>query len=358
MLQSLDAATWNGAVTIRAAAAVEEVAQTISPPAAVAGGFVVSANILATLEREALPTTAAAFGAVALVVLILPGAAARRCGRWRRCSAERPCSRAWWWRSTSASTFSASSPFRSRSASASNTRSTSSTATGRITTSLAATVSGRAGARRRALLPHHHHRLRIAAARPATRALLSVRPARRARRRSAAWRWPSWRYPPRSPQSPAHAHAWTKVPLPRAGCLHAILHAIETPHARGAHLASRPGTSSLTCFFRRVGCDPVRKGSRRAGKSPRGEQRPVEEWAARPRVTAVARDQGRRRWFRGGGGGSGAEAVVSAPRWSFKGRVKAGLQQPVFAELVVQAAAADAEQARGLRRLFPAFRGR
>ncbi len=71
MLQSLDATTWDGAVTIRAAAAVEEVAQTVSPPAAVAGGFVVSANILETLQREALPTTAAAFGAVALVVLIL-----------------------------------------------------------------------------------------------------------------------------------------------------------------------------------------------------------------------------------------------------------------------------------------------
>jgi uncharacterized protein len=71
MLQSLDATTWDGAVTIRAAAAVEAVAQTVSPPAAVAGGFIVSANILATLEREALPTTAAAFGAVALVVLIL-----------------------------------------------------------------------------------------------------------------------------------------------------------------------------------------------------------------------------------------------------------------------------------------------
>ena len=43
----------------------------MSPPAAVAGGFVVSANILETLEREALPTTAAAFGAVALIVLVL-----------------------------------------------------------------------------------------------------------------------------------------------------------------------------------------------------------------------------------------------------------------------------------------------
>jgi predicted exporter len=71
MLQSLDAATWDGAVTIRAARAVEEVARAVSPPAAVAGGFVVSANILDTLAREALPTTAAAFGAVALVVLIL-----------------------------------------------------------------------------------------------------------------------------------------------------------------------------------------------------------------------------------------------------------------------------------------------
>jgi predicted exporter len=71
MLQSLDAATWDGAITIRAAAAVEEVARAVIPPAAVAGGFVVSASILQTLEREALPTTAAAFGAVALVVLVL-----------------------------------------------------------------------------------------------------------------------------------------------------------------------------------------------------------------------------------------------------------------------------------------------
>jgi len=71
MLQSLDATTWDGAVTIRAAAVVDEVARAVSPPAAVAGGFIVSANILETLEREALPTTAAAFGAVALVVLVL-----------------------------------------------------------------------------------------------------------------------------------------------------------------------------------------------------------------------------------------------------------------------------------------------
>jgi predicted RND superfamily exporter protein len=71
MLQSLDTATWDGAITIRAAAAVEEVARAVAPPAAVAGGFVVTASILRTLEREALPTTAAAFGAVALIVLVL-----------------------------------------------------------------------------------------------------------------------------------------------------------------------------------------------------------------------------------------------------------------------------------------------
>jgi predicted exporter len=71
MLQSLDTATWDGAITIRAAAAADEVARVVAPPAAVAGGFVVSANILETLEREALPTTAAAFGAVALIVLVL-----------------------------------------------------------------------------------------------------------------------------------------------------------------------------------------------------------------------------------------------------------------------------------------------
>ena len=71
MLQSLDAATWDGAVTIRAAAAADQVARAVSPPAAVAGGFIVSANILETLEREALPTTAAAFSAVAVIVMVL-----------------------------------------------------------------------------------------------------------------------------------------------------------------------------------------------------------------------------------------------------------------------------------------------
>jgi predicted RND superfamily exporter protein len=71
MLQSLDGSTWDGAVTIRAAAALERVAGVVSPSAAVAGGFVVSANILETLSREALPTTATAFGAVVLVVLAL-----------------------------------------------------------------------------------------------------------------------------------------------------------------------------------------------------------------------------------------------------------------------------------------------
>ena len=59
MVQSLDRATWDGAITIRAAAALDEVARQVAPPAAVAGGFVVSAHILATLRREALPTTAA-----------------------------------------------------------------------------------------------------------------------------------------------------------------------------------------------------------------------------------------------------------------------------------------------------------
>jgi hypothetical protein len=71
LLQSLDRATWDGALTIRAAAALDEVARHVSPPAAVAGGFVVSASILDTLGREALPATGAALGAVAVVVLIL-----------------------------------------------------------------------------------------------------------------------------------------------------------------------------------------------------------------------------------------------------------------------------------------------
>lgn len=71
LLQSLDGSTWNGALTIRAAAALRDVAERTQPPAHIAGGFFVSANVLAALESEALPTTLTAFCAVVLVVVVL-----------------------------------------------------------------------------------------------------------------------------------------------------------------------------------------------------------------------------------------------------------------------------------------------
>jgi predicted RND superfamily exporter protein len=69
MLQSLDAATWDGATAIAAARAMREVTRAAKPPAHAAGGFLVSAEVLETLEREALPTTAFAFSGVVVLVL-------------------------------------------------------------------------------------------------------------------------------------------------------------------------------------------------------------------------------------------------------------------------------------------------
>lgn len=71
LLQSLDGSTWNGALTIRSAAALRHLAQGVQPPAEIAGGFFVSAEILETLERVALPTTLASFAGVVVVVLIV-----------------------------------------------------------------------------------------------------------------------------------------------------------------------------------------------------------------------------------------------------------------------------------------------
>ena len=71
LLQSLNGSTWNGALTIRAAAALREVAGSVQPPAEIAGGFFVSAQILEALNREALPTTLASFAGVVLVVAVL-----------------------------------------------------------------------------------------------------------------------------------------------------------------------------------------------------------------------------------------------------------------------------------------------
>jgi len=74
LLQSLNGSTWNGALTIQAAMALRHIANSVLPPAEIAGGFFVSAEILEALQREALPTTLASFVGVVLVVLILFGA--------------------------------------------------------------------------------------------------------------------------------------------------------------------------------------------------------------------------------------------------------------------------------------------
>jgi len=71
LLQSLDGSTWNGALTIRAANALRNIAERVTPPAEIAGGFFVSAEILEALKREALPTTLASFAGVVVVVLVL-----------------------------------------------------------------------------------------------------------------------------------------------------------------------------------------------------------------------------------------------------------------------------------------------
>ena len=71
LLQSLNGSTWDGALTIHAATALRNIADSVKPPAQIAGGFFVSAEILEALNREALPTTLASFAGVVVVVLVL-----------------------------------------------------------------------------------------------------------------------------------------------------------------------------------------------------------------------------------------------------------------------------------------------
>jgi predicted RND superfamily exporter protein len=71
LLQSLDGSTWNGALTIESAAALRHLADRVQPAAEIAGGFFVSAEILETLQRVALPTTLLSFASVVVVVLIV-----------------------------------------------------------------------------------------------------------------------------------------------------------------------------------------------------------------------------------------------------------------------------------------------
>jgi uncharacterized protein len=71
LLQSLNGSTWNGALTIRAASALRNIANKVTPPAEIAGGFFVSAEILEALHHDALPTTLASFTGVVVIVLAL-----------------------------------------------------------------------------------------------------------------------------------------------------------------------------------------------------------------------------------------------------------------------------------------------
>ena len=70
MVQSLHGATWDGVLTISASQALREVAATVSPPAQLAGGFIVSSEILSVLRKEAVPTTALSFFGVVLVTVV------------------------------------------------------------------------------------------------------------------------------------------------------------------------------------------------------------------------------------------------------------------------------------------------
>jgi predicted RND superfamily exporter protein len=68
--QAIGGATWDGRLTVQSVATLEAIAHTVSPPAQVAGGFVVSASVLDAVEREAPRITLLVFAAVAVVVAL------------------------------------------------------------------------------------------------------------------------------------------------------------------------------------------------------------------------------------------------------------------------------------------------
>jgi predicted RND superfamily exporter protein len=77
LLQSLDDRAWNGQVSIGAARALQQIAATASPPAEVAGGFLVSGCLMEVLETEGPKAT----GLALLAVTAMVAAAFRRPGR-------------------------------------------------------------------------------------------------------------------------------------------------------------------------------------------------------------------------------------------------------------------------------------
>ena len=68
--QAIGGATWDGRITVESVAALEAISRTVSPPAQVAGGFVVSASVLDAVEREAPRTTLLVFAAVVIIVAL------------------------------------------------------------------------------------------------------------------------------------------------------------------------------------------------------------------------------------------------------------------------------------------------
>ena len=91
MLQGLGGATWDGRLAVDATRQLHAIADSMSPPAHVAGGIVIAALVLETLEREAPRVTALAFLAVAVLVALT----FRRVRAWVPVLAALLCSVTW-----------------------------------------------------------------------------------------------------------------------------------------------------------------------------------------------------------------------------------------------------------------------
>jgi predicted RND superfamily exporter protein len=91
VLQGLGGATWDGRLAVDATRELHAIADSMSPPAHVAGGIVIAALVLETLEREAPRVTALAFLAVAVVVALT----FRRVRAWVPVLAALLCSVTW-----------------------------------------------------------------------------------------------------------------------------------------------------------------------------------------------------------------------------------------------------------------------
>jgi uncharacterized membrane protein YdfJ with MMPL/SSD domain len=91
VLQGLGGATWDGRLAVDATRELHAIADSMSPPAQAAGGIVIAALVLETLEREAPRVTALAFLAVAVLVVLT----FRRARAWLPVLAALLCSVTW-----------------------------------------------------------------------------------------------------------------------------------------------------------------------------------------------------------------------------------------------------------------------